>query len=267
MNLLTCARRIGVLLTMGAASLTVLALTATSASASVLFNGCSFGSTRSVRSRKRSTTPRTPRPARACSTASSSVSRWCGGTASGSEPLWTWPAADSAASGDLLAAFEEPCPTRGSPLSTETVPFAPKPRAAGSSSTGRAISVGHPQAMSGRSGWSTVWQAQVAGEFVPSSGTSRPRGAFDVIMLIGPMSRPMYGALGHRHRAAQRPVGSARCLPDQSVGHRPHGWALPLRVVPRVVVVRDRQRREAGRLGPRACSSSSAGVNSSLDRR
>jgi len=46
MNLRTCARRIGVSLTMGAASLTVLALTATSANAAALFNGCSFGSTR-----------------------------------------------------------------------------------------------------------------------------------------------------------------------------------------------------------------------------
>jgi ApbE superfamily uncharacterized protein (UPF0280 family) len=45
MNLRTCARRIGVSLTMGAASLTVLALTATSANAAALFNGCSFGST------------------------------------------------------------------------------------------------------------------------------------------------------------------------------------------------------------------------------
>jgi hypothetical protein len=45
MNLRTYARRIGVPLTMGAASLTVLALTAASANASALFNGCSFGST------------------------------------------------------------------------------------------------------------------------------------------------------------------------------------------------------------------------------
>jgi hypothetical protein len=45
MNLRTFARRIGVALTMGAASFTVLALTATSASASALFGGCSFGST------------------------------------------------------------------------------------------------------------------------------------------------------------------------------------------------------------------------------
>ena len=42
----TFARRIGVRLTMGAAaSLTVLALTATSANAAGLFSGCSFGST------------------------------------------------------------------------------------------------------------------------------------------------------------------------------------------------------------------------------
>ena len=45
MRLRTVARRIGAPLTMGAASLTVLALTATSASASGLYNGCSFGST------------------------------------------------------------------------------------------------------------------------------------------------------------------------------------------------------------------------------
>jgi hypothetical protein len=45
MNLRAHARRIGVPLTMGAASLTVLALTAASASASGLFSGCSFGST------------------------------------------------------------------------------------------------------------------------------------------------------------------------------------------------------------------------------
>jgi hypothetical protein len=44
-NLRPYSRRIGASLTMGAASLTVLALTATSASASGLFNGCSFGST------------------------------------------------------------------------------------------------------------------------------------------------------------------------------------------------------------------------------
>ena len=42
MNLRTCARRIG---TAGAATVTVLALTATSANAAALFNGCSFGST------------------------------------------------------------------------------------------------------------------------------------------------------------------------------------------------------------------------------
>jgi hypothetical protein len=46
MNMRTYARRIGVRLTMGAAaSLTVLALTATSANAAGLFSGCSFGST------------------------------------------------------------------------------------------------------------------------------------------------------------------------------------------------------------------------------
>jgi hypothetical protein len=45
MRLRTYARRIGAPLTMGAASLTVLALTAMSASASPLYNGCSFGST------------------------------------------------------------------------------------------------------------------------------------------------------------------------------------------------------------------------------
>jgi hypothetical protein len=45
MNVGAHARRIGSLLTMGAASLTVLALTASSASASGLFGGCSFGST------------------------------------------------------------------------------------------------------------------------------------------------------------------------------------------------------------------------------
>lgn len=45
MTLRTCTRRIGVPLTMGAASITVLALTAASASGSGLFNGCSFGST------------------------------------------------------------------------------------------------------------------------------------------------------------------------------------------------------------------------------
>ncbi len=45
MNLRTYARRIGLSLTMGAASLTVLAVTATSANAAGLFNGCSFGST------------------------------------------------------------------------------------------------------------------------------------------------------------------------------------------------------------------------------
>ena len=42
MRLHTYARRIG---TMGAASLTVFALTTTSANAAALFNGCSFGST------------------------------------------------------------------------------------------------------------------------------------------------------------------------------------------------------------------------------
>ena len=42
MNLRTYARRIGM---MGATSLTVLALTATSANAAALFSGCSFGST------------------------------------------------------------------------------------------------------------------------------------------------------------------------------------------------------------------------------
>ncbi|HKA67871.1 MAG TPA: hypothetical protein VKG85_02005 [Actinomycetes bacterium] len=45
MNLRTYARRIGVALTMGLASLAVLALTAASANAAALFNGCSFGST------------------------------------------------------------------------------------------------------------------------------------------------------------------------------------------------------------------------------
>jgi hypothetical protein len=45
MNLRTHTRRSGVPLTMGAASLTVLALTAVSASASGLYNGCSFGPT------------------------------------------------------------------------------------------------------------------------------------------------------------------------------------------------------------------------------
>jgi hypothetical protein len=45
MNLRAHARRIRIPLTMGAASLTVLAVTAASASASGLFNGCSFGST------------------------------------------------------------------------------------------------------------------------------------------------------------------------------------------------------------------------------
>jgi hypothetical protein len=45
MNLPAYARRVSVLITMGAASFTVLALTATSASASGLFGGCSFGST------------------------------------------------------------------------------------------------------------------------------------------------------------------------------------------------------------------------------
>ncbi len=45
MNLRDHARRIRIPLTMGAASLTVLALTAASASASGLFSGCSFGST------------------------------------------------------------------------------------------------------------------------------------------------------------------------------------------------------------------------------
>jgi hypothetical protein len=46
MNMRTYARRIGVRLTMGAASsLTVLALTAVSANATGLFSGCSFGST------------------------------------------------------------------------------------------------------------------------------------------------------------------------------------------------------------------------------
>ena len=45
MNLRTFARRIGVPLKMGVASLAVLSLTAVSASASELFNGCSFGST------------------------------------------------------------------------------------------------------------------------------------------------------------------------------------------------------------------------------
>ena len=42
MNLRTYARRIGM---MGATSLTVLALTTTSANAAALFSGCSFGST------------------------------------------------------------------------------------------------------------------------------------------------------------------------------------------------------------------------------
>jgi hypothetical protein len=45
MNPRAYARRIGVAFTMGAASLTVLALTAASASAAGLFSGCSFGST------------------------------------------------------------------------------------------------------------------------------------------------------------------------------------------------------------------------------
>ncbi len=45
MNLRTCARRIGISLTTGVASITLLAVTASSASASGLFNGCSFGST------------------------------------------------------------------------------------------------------------------------------------------------------------------------------------------------------------------------------
>ena len=45
MSLRTHARRIGISLTTGAASLTVLAVTAASANASGLFNGCSFGST------------------------------------------------------------------------------------------------------------------------------------------------------------------------------------------------------------------------------
>jgi hypothetical protein len=45
MNLRTYARRIGVPLTTGAASVTVVALTAASAGASALYGGCSFGST------------------------------------------------------------------------------------------------------------------------------------------------------------------------------------------------------------------------------
>jgi hypothetical protein len=45
MNLRTVARRTGVPLTMGAATLTVLALTAASASGNALYGGCSFGST------------------------------------------------------------------------------------------------------------------------------------------------------------------------------------------------------------------------------
>jgi hypothetical protein len=45
MNLRTPARRIGIPLTTVAASLTVLALTAATASASTLYGGCSFGST------------------------------------------------------------------------------------------------------------------------------------------------------------------------------------------------------------------------------
>jgi hypothetical protein len=45
MNLPTHVRRIGGPLTMGAATLTVLALTAATASAAGLYNGCSFGST------------------------------------------------------------------------------------------------------------------------------------------------------------------------------------------------------------------------------
>ena len=49
MNLHTYARRIGM---MGAASLTVFALTTTSANAAALFNGCSFGSTPAARDRE-----------------------------------------------------------------------------------------------------------------------------------------------------------------------------------------------------------------------
>jgi ApbE superfamily uncharacterized protein (UPF0280 family) len=45
MNLRTSARRIGIPFTTGAASVTVLALTAATASASALYGGCSFGST------------------------------------------------------------------------------------------------------------------------------------------------------------------------------------------------------------------------------
>jgi hypothetical protein len=45
MNLRTYTRRIGVPLTMGAASVTVLALTAASANAAALYGGCSWGST------------------------------------------------------------------------------------------------------------------------------------------------------------------------------------------------------------------------------
>jgi hypothetical protein len=45
MNLRTHARRIGVPLTTVAAATTVVALTAASAGATGLFNGCSFGST------------------------------------------------------------------------------------------------------------------------------------------------------------------------------------------------------------------------------
>jgi ApbE superfamily uncharacterized protein (UPF0280 family) len=45
MNLRTYTRRIGVPLTTGAASVTVLALAAASADAAALYNGCSFGST------------------------------------------------------------------------------------------------------------------------------------------------------------------------------------------------------------------------------
>ncbi len=41
----TYARRIGVSLTTGAATVTLLAVTAASANAAPLFNGCSFGST------------------------------------------------------------------------------------------------------------------------------------------------------------------------------------------------------------------------------
>ena len=45
MNLRTYTRRIGIPLTTGAASVTVLALTAAAANASPLYGGCSWGST------------------------------------------------------------------------------------------------------------------------------------------------------------------------------------------------------------------------------